>query len=261
MKGILIIGHGSRLNFNKDVMWMQAENLRSIGHENVYIGFNEMSSPSIEDALIQMADDGIDEIVAIPFFIASGLHNVRDIPAKLGIPEGSAGGTVSVGGREVSIHYETPFGDDPALTEVISGRVRDLSTGEGRLGVMIIGHGSRLGFNSDVAEVNADRLRRMGYRDVRVAFNEFNEPSVEDCLASMLDDGMDEIVAIPMFIASGGHVGEEIPGKLGIPAHSDGGTVMHGGKTVRIRFAAPIGEDPRLCAVLDRKIRRYYSVP
>ena len=39
-RGVLIAGHGSRFSFDKGVMEMQADLLRSKGFPDVYIGFN-----------------------------------------------------------------------------------------------------------------------------------------------------------------------------------------------------------------------------
>ena len=74
-KATLIVGHGSRYEYNKKIMELQKERLEKMGFENVYIGFNETSHPFIGETMEQMAADGIEEVVAIPFFIASGLHS------------------------------------------------------------------------------------------------------------------------------------------------------------------------------------------
>ena len=86
-KATLIVGHGSRYEYNKKIMELQKERLEKMGFENVYIGFNETSHPFIGETMEQMAADGIEEVVAIPFFIASGLHMTRDIPPKLGLKD------------------------------------------------------------------------------------------------------------------------------------------------------------------------------
>ncbi|MDR1954898.1 MAG: sirohydrochlorin cobaltochelatase, partial [Candidatus Methanoplasma sp.] len=100
-KGIMIIGHGSRYNYNKWIMEEQKKRLEEKGFENIYIGFNETTYPLVDDVLKNMASDLIDEVVAVPFFIASGLHITRDIPNKLGIPSGSNMATVEVNGRTI----------------------------------------------------------------------------------------------------------------------------------------------------------------
>jgi sirohydrochlorin cobaltochelatase len=122
-EGILIIGHGSKLNFNKDVMDLHAGRLRERGFQNVYRGFNEASYPSVEETLEIMAEDGIDAVYALPLFIASGVHLTKDIPGKLGLPENGTSGAVSVKGRTMMVRYASPIGDDPRITEILAEKI------------------------------------------------------------------------------------------------------------------------------------------
>ena len=68
--GIMIAGHGSTMAYNKGVLEMQADRLRSKGYDNVYVGFNEFSIPSIRETAEEMVEDGYDEILILPFFVA-----------------------------------------------------------------------------------------------------------------------------------------------------------------------------------------------
>lgn len=122
----MIIGHGSKLNYNKSILKTQAERLRQMGFENVYIGFNETSYPFIEDTLVEMVKDGIDTIYAVPLFIASGIHLTKDVPGKLGIPENSHGGETVVEGKKITIKYGNPIGDDPYIAEILAKEIREM---------------------------------------------------------------------------------------------------------------------------------------
>lgn len=257
-KAVLIVGHGSRLMFNKMTMEAQAEVLRNMGHDNIYIGFNETSMPSIEDAMLEMASDGVDEVVALPFFIASGLHMTRDIPPKLGLPKGESEAVTEIDGKKMLVHFETPFGEDPNLTDILCEKIEEMSFGKGKRGIMVMGHGSRLNYNSDIMELNAARIRDRGYENIYVGYNEFNDPRISDTVERMKEDGMDEIIALPLFIASGAHLSEDIPAGLGIPERCNCAYVEYKGRNVAIKYATPVGGDPRLCKVLDKKISKYY---
>lgn len=125
-EGIMIIGHGSKLVYNKDIMNLQASRLREMGFENIYIGFNETTYPSIEDTLAKMVKDGIDTIYAVPLFIASGIHLTRDVPGKLRIPENSDGGVIDMDGRKITIKYATPIGADPRIADILAEKIRSL---------------------------------------------------------------------------------------------------------------------------------------
>ena len=116
----MIVGHGSTMAYNKGVLEMQADRLRSKGYDNVYVGFNEFSIPSIRETAEEMVEDGYDEILILPFFVASGLHVTRDIPVKhFGLPRNATDGTVEIEGKQIKITIDQPFGEDPNLTNIL----------------------------------------------------------------------------------------------------------------------------------------------
>jgi len=253
-KGIMIIGHGSRFNYNKWIMEEQKRRLEERGFKNIYIGFNETTYPLVNDVLEEMASDGVDEVVAVPFFIASGLHITRDIPNKLGIPPGSNGAAVEVNGRKVNIRYEPPFGKDPTLAVILSEKIKELSNGRNRR-IIVIGHGSRLPYNKETIIFQTNELKKMGYGDVRYAFNEFDEPRVEDVFEEMVSQGADEIIVLPLFISLGAHLKNDIPGKIRLKDGMTEDTFVHDGRSVSVKYAAPVGNDPRLTDIIANRIR------
>lgn len=256
--GIMIAGHGSTMAFNKGVLDMQADLLRSRGYDNVYVGFNEFSIPSIRETAEEMVKDGYDDIIVLPFFVASGLHVTRDIPMKhFGLPRDATDGEVEIERKRVRVRIEQPFGEDPNLTDILAERIEELRTPGKDTRVIVMGHGSRLSFNSDVVTLNAKRLEERGYGKVYVGYNEFNEPKIEDVIPKMIDDGAEEIIALPLFISLGKHLTMDVPGKLGIEDFSDGGIVHRNGRDVELKYAVPVGGDPRLCDVLVEKLRKY----
>ena len=257
-KGIMIVGHGSRYEYNKNIMELQKERLTKIGYKNVYIGFNETSHPFIEETLVKMADEGIEEIVAIPFFIASGLHMTRDIPPKLRLAADEKDKMIDVNGHTINMHFEPPFGDDPLLAKILYEKVQELNNKNGRTGVMVIGHGSRLPYNKEIISLNAQRLREMGLKDVYYAFNEFNDPKIEPTLEEMLSAGVDMIIALPLFISAGDHLKNDIPEKIRLTDGVYEGTFDHKGKMKTVKYATPIGQDPRLTDVLVDRLKKYY---
>jgi sirohydrochlorin cobaltochelatase len=256
-RGIMIIGHGSRYEYNKKIMELQADRLTAMGFKNVHIGFNETSHPFIEETLIRMAEDGIEEIAAIPFFIASGLHITRDIPPKLRLNDNEKDATIDVNGKKILMHFGGPFGDNPLLARILHERIKELDSGKGRTGVMIVGHGSRLPYNMDTVILNAKRLTDMGHEDVYYAFNEFNEPDIGTVLDVMLEKGINEIIVLPLFISLGDHLKNDIPSKIRLKDGVSEGTFDHKGSNVAVKYALPIGQDPRLTEVIAAKVNSY----
>ena len=252
--GIMIIGHGSRYNYNKWIMEEQKRRLEEKGFKDIYIGFNETTYPLVNDVLKEMAADGIDEVIAIPFFVASGLHITRDIPNKLGIPSGAHSATADVGGKTIRIKYEMPFGKDPALAVILSERIEELSTAGGNRGIMVVGHGSRLPYNKETILFQVNELKRMGYSNIRPAFNEFDEPTVEDVFGEMVSEGTDEIIVLPLFISLGAHLKHDITRKIRLRDGIAEDVFVHDGRNVTVKYAAPIGSDPRLTDIIAKKI-------
>ncbi len=256
-KGILLIGHGSRYKFNETILWKQQERLAEMGYKNIYVAFNETSFPKLPYAVNAMAEADIDEIIGLPFFIASGLHIVRDIPRQIGLEQGATEGVLDLNGKKVSIHYETPFGNDPLLSKILAEKIDELDSKTGKTGILIIGHGSKLPHNKETIEFQAQQLTEMGYENVHTAFNEFNGPYIEEVLEGMLDNGTTEVIVLPLFISLGDHLKNDIPAKIHLVDGINEGTYDHKGTTVTMKYASPIGEDERLTKVLAGKIDRY----
>jgi sirohydrochlorin ferrochelatase len=255
-KAILIVGHGSRYGYNKAIMELQKSRLEEMGFENVYIGFNETSSPKIADSMQAMAADGVDEVVAIPFFIASGLHMTRDIPPKLGLKDGKKEDCVEVCGRRMKVSFEEPFGRDPLLATLLKERI-DEEMKTGNAVVIVVGHGSRLPYNKEIITLNADRLKDMGYDAVFPAFNEFDEPDLKGVFDGCLAAEYDEILVLPLFISLGDHLKNDIPPKIRLKDGEPEGFCEYGGRKVRVAYLPPVGEDPRLTELFAAKARRH----
>jgi len=250
---ILLIGHGSRLPFNKEMVDLHAGLLKKKGYV-VYTGYNESNTPTIEDSMRAISKDGFDKIVALPLFVASGRHTYEDIPDKLGIPRRYGCFESTKYGKKIIIDYNEPFGDDPGVTNVLLHKI-NTNGGSKSTGVLLIAHGSPLPHNSDLVIRTADRLKALGIQNVFVGFNEYNDPNIEESYSEMIGNGFEKIIVLPMFLASGSHIGEEIPGKLGIPGGSRSGTVNKGNKSIDVILAEPLGLNPEMNEILIKKIK------
>ena len=84
--GVLLIGHGSRLPYNKEVISTIAEKYAQTNPEyNVEVGFMELAEPNIPTAFNKLKETGVKKIVVTPIFLAHGMHTKRDIPTILGL--------------------------------------------------------------------------------------------------------------------------------------------------------------------------------
>ncbi len=84
-----------------------------------------------------------------------------------------------------------------------------------------------------------------GSADARLAFMELCPPSLEDSIRSATDDGITSIRVLPLFLARGRHLRQDIPKLI---------------EQLQVRFAVeiellpPIGEHPTLAQALEEII-------
>ena len=81
--------------------------------------------------------------------------------------------------------------------------------------IILFGHGARSADWARPMEVLAATVKeRAPDTAVRLAFLEFMAPTLPDCIAGLLADGVGKIVVMPMFIARGGHLKRDVPETL-----------------------------------------------
>jgi len=124
--GILAIGHGSKLPYNKEVVSGVADNIAK-KHKDIVVrvGFMNMDEPSIEEALASFAGTGVTTIAAVPVFLASGVHITKDIPKILGFEGDSNQATIQIDGQDVKVVYGKPLGSDEMIADLIFKRAQE----------------------------------------------------------------------------------------------------------------------------------------
>lgn len=120
LKALLIMAHGSpRPEANDDIRAV-AEVIRS---RNVYpiveIGYLDCNEPDIAGAVDLCVAAGAREIIAVPYFLHSGKHFVRDLPDAL-----KESATRHPG---VEIQMGDYIGRQSAMTEVVQNRIAAIS--------------------------------------------------------------------------------------------------------------------------------------
>lgn len=257
-KGIVIVGYGTRKGNLEQILDAQAARLRAMGRKNVYVAYFRVSKPSIPEVLERMAADGIDKVLAIPYYVAEGRLTSELIPEAFGI-SGRFGNT-EVKGKQMYVRIAPAFGTKSALADILCDRIAE-AKGTMDSGILIVGHGSRDPGNSnhEIVELNAGRLRDRGYSHVGYAFNEMCEPTLDSAVTELIDAGVKEIIVVPLFIAMGLHLGEEVPEQIGIPPYSPEGIATRNGKSVPVRYMRPLGDDVRLLEIINRKVADFYG--
>lgn len=119
-KGLLLVGHGSKLPYNKKLIESTAEIIAEKTDEYIVKpGFMSINEPTVEEQLEAFRGEDIDMLVVVPLFLARGIHIDKDIPKILGIPEGSQNGKFQINGKTVPLVYADPIGGDPLLAEMM----------------------------------------------------------------------------------------------------------------------------------------------
>ncbi|WP_424354687.1 sirohydrochlorin nickelochelatase [Methanobacterium sp. MBAC-LM] len=134
--GILLVGHGSRLPYGKDVVSQIAEMYKENSDYLVEVGFMNISKPSIPSAINKLSKEGVEKIIVTPVFLAHGVHTKQDIPHILGLDNGHEHSHGHDHGHsheeeeeqeeiefEGEIIYTEPLGADARLVDIIKERV------------------------------------------------------------------------------------------------------------------------------------------
>jgi len=120
MKGMLLVGHGSSMPYNKELVESTAKMIAAQTSEYVIrCGFMNMNSPSIREALASFHGEKIDALIVMPLFLAKGVHIEKDIPSEIGLAAGQKKGTFAMNGTTIPLIYADPIGSDPLLANLM----------------------------------------------------------------------------------------------------------------------------------------------
>ncbi len=119
--GILLVGHGSKKEYNKNLIIRTAE-LMAAANQNYLVkcGFMEFNEPSIPDALDSFSSEDLEAIAVVPLFLARGVHIDEDIPSILNLKDGTKKGSYVANGKTIPLVYADPIGPNPLLAELMS---------------------------------------------------------------------------------------------------------------------------------------------
>lgn len=124
--GILALGHGSKLPYNKDVVTGVADLIAKQNSDVVVrTGFMNMNNPTMKEGLELFAGTGVSTIVAVPIFLAHGVHTTEDIPQILGVSRESRKTTIQIDGNDVTLVYAEPLGADELIAKLAFQRAKE----------------------------------------------------------------------------------------------------------------------------------------
>jgi len=117
-----------------------------------------------------------------------------------------------------------------------------------KVGLIIIGHGSKLPHSRDNIENLAAILRqRSKFANIEIAFMVRNTPTIPQAIDSIAKKGASTIILIPVFLSHGMHTLHEIPEIIKIKDQEDQLTA----KGIRLIYGDPLGSDERIAEIIE----------
>ena len=223
---LVLTAHGSADPRSAVVTHAVADEVRRLRPDlDVRVAFCERSEPNLVDVLAGLDGPG----VVTPLLLASAFHARVDIPAM-------------IAEANVDVLQADTLGEDPRLIEVLRHRLTPLSGGHRDVGVLVVAVGSSHADANARTALLGPALGELLRNDdrwaaVQVAYATGPQPSVDDGIAALREQGARHIVLAPWFIAPG-----RITDRVAAIAESHG-----------VAMAEPLGAHPLLAAtVLDR---------
>ena len=235
---VILVSHGSTLPFAEEVFEEIKEKFIKESDMAAEIGYMKVSEPTIAGAveILKEEVDDLDKIIALPVFLAPGIHTNIDIPQLLGLepleedprcPDGnypdehylSIADDVDFDGE---IELLSSIGPRDELLDIIDKRINealaDSELGEdAKTGILLVTHGSRLNYNKEFATELYSKFEKTCDVPSSFGFMELCGPSIPESINKLIDENdIERLVVVPVFIAPGMHTTHDIPHILGL---------------------------------------------
>ncbi|MCS6767950.1 MAG: CbiX/SirB N-terminal domain-containing protein [Candidatus Nitrosocaldus sp.] len=204
-RGILLIDRGSN---DPDVLIELAELCSMVEAESRYdhatYALLEVTSPTIEDALLESLGYGVEHVTIVPYFLYPGMK------MKAAVSKGIEGARMLGIGCTVTdcLNYHD------ALIELVRARVDEARAGssmysEAECDLLLIGHGSSDKDARRVFRLIGERLKPY-YRNLGICFLELDEPNIGEGIKAMLAGEPRMLILMPYFLHNGEHMKHDI---------------------------------------------------
>ena len=206
MRAVILVGHGSLRNASGAAMIRLAARAQKEGVAPlVKAGFLNYSRPRFAETLDRVVARGATDVVVAPYFLVPGKFVRVDVPRL--ITEAQAAHP------QITLRLAEPFGDHPALAELVTKRATEAANGlslAGRHALLLMAHGSpEDSANAPFRAIATRLVASKQYAAVAASFMELNEPSIPQAIDQLVAEGAQQITAVPFFLQLGGHVAEE----------------------------------------------------
>lgn len=134
MKGIVYIGHGSRLQEGNEQFIQFIQSVMKERNERIQkLAFLELTTPTISDAVTETIIEGATEIMIVPVLLFAAAHYKRDIPLEIAKMKNQY--------PHISFSVVQPFSTHPHMVKLVVKRIRETMPMQGS-SVLLVGRGS-----------------------------------------------------------------------------------------------------------------------
>ncbi len=197
---VLLISHGSSLSYSKKVFEEICEKFKKRTGLDAEVGYMKVEDPDIFQAarILKKRNPDLKRIIALPVFLADGIHTLIDIPMMLGFepketdprhpdgiyPESHYLHDLKPVDFDGEIILLESIGPNPKLVDIINKRVEEaLKTSnkdDAKTGVLILSHGSRLRYNKEFLMALFEQYENQAKYPSNYGFMELSEPNIPD---------------------------------------------------------------------------------
>lgn len=284
---IILVSHGSSLPYGEKTFTEIKDKFIDATGLATEVGYMKVSEPSIAGAVENLKSevDDLKRIIALPVFLAPGIHTKIDIPILLGLdpleedprcPDGnypaehylSIADDVDFDGE---IELLSPIGPVDELLDFIDLRINDALADskldeDAKTGILLVSHGSRLNYNKEFTTALFNKFDQSNDYPASFGFMELCEPSIPMSINKLAgENDIERLIVVPVFIAPGVHTTHDIPHILGLleehehtHSHEHGHDHHHDLTPVEfdgeILYPQPIGADDILIDILVKMV-------
>jgi sirohydrochlorin cobaltochelatase len=263
---VILVSHGSTLPYAEEVFDEIKEKFIKKSGLAAEIGYMKVSEPTIAGAVDILKDqvDDLDRIIALPVFLAPGIHTNIDIPQLLGLeplevdprcPDGnypdehylSIAPDVEFDGE---IELLSSIGPRDELLDIINKRIQEALAesklnDDAKTGILLVTHGSRLNYNKEFATALYNKFEKTCDLPSSFGFMELCGPSIPESINKLTEENdLERLVVVPVFIAPGMHTTHDIPHILGfLEEHEHSHSHDHGHRHDHSHDLTPVDFD------------------
>ncbi|NGQ96588.1 cobalamin biosynthesis protein CbiX [Brevibacillus sp. SYP-B805] len=225
--GALIIGHGS-----SNASWVElvdeAAGALQVPVPVVTCFLEQVEGRLIADGIRELERQGVNHIIAVPLFVASGSTHIDEIGYMLGVHDRRMDDEWERIETEAEIVYCPPMDDHPLIVEILKERVRELSARPEDEVLMLVGHGADEGEYHRRWEAVLQRLaaalrREFGFKGA--TYGTLHPDNIGERVRAVARKN--RTIVVPLFLSEGYFTKKVIPSRLqGAPSIYSGRTYL-----------------------------------